>query len=486
MALNPLLWLGAAATGYLSAWPRYWTAAPTRTEFHASLESAATVVAVTMAAVVCFPAMREVAHIRRTVVPLGPVGRLLALSTAAVLIATVIMTAMALVDPLLRSAPLVGTLSPYAYPAPFLIATAGPLASIAVVAWTRTYAPLIVLSLAIPALLVYESTTVDLGLGTAVYQISRMTVLVERPFPFHGPAVTPLSGLQLAYTALAAALLVTVIAAARARPARRTALLASAAALLAGAAATVGYGRVAHSFDTAFPDTAIHGATADQCQVRDGITYCPLPGYEPWVDEWHGAIGPSLALLPEDARDGLPVLWQDGNAYNRDLEVPADRSVTVYEYLETRDPYMRATLVGSASLASLGLGEYVWDSCRGTGQSRFVVVSWLTSTAEGVPFDDRLEAAATLFSSFSPSLADLELLRALIDDVPRERMVDALAGHWDVLSTREGTTLELAELAGVSVSGNADTPATPTDWTRVFPELDPETHMVWGEGPDCV
>ena len=487
MAVNPLLWVGTALAVYNYAWPRYWVpAAPTLTEFHASLESTAAVVAVTMAAVVVFPAMREVGHSRRTVAALGPVGRLMAVSTAAVLLTTAIMAATALLDPLLRSAPAVGTLSPFAYPTPFLIATAGPLASVAVVAWTRSYMPLVALSLAVPALLLYQYSVVDLGLETAVYQISRLTDLAQSPFTIRGPAITQLAALQLAYTGLATALLIAVIAAARARPARRGALLAAAAALLAGVAGTVGYGRVVYPHDASFPDAAIHGAAAEQCEVRDGITYCPLPGYETWVDEWHGAIGPSLALLPEAARDDLPIVWQDGDSYNRDLDVPVDDSVAVYEYLETGEPYMRAALVGSASLATLGLGEYAWEWCQGTGQARFVVVAWLTSTAEGVPADARLEAATSLLSGFSPSLPDLELLRALIDDVPRDRTVDTLAERWVPLSTAEGTTRELAELVGVPVSGDADIPATPTDWTRVFPELDPEMHMTWGEGPACV
>ncbi|RKS07885.1 hypothetical protein DFP74_3571 [Nocardiopsis sp. Huas11] len=487
MAVNPLLWIGVTVAVFSYAWPSYWEpAAPTLTEYHASLEGTAAVIAVTTAAVVVFPVMREVGHSRRTVAALGPTGRLLAVSTAAVLLTTAIMAAAALLHPLMWSAPPAGTLSPYAHPTPFLIAGAGPLASIAVVAWTRSYMPLVALGLAVPALFLYQYSIVDLGLGTAVYQISRLTDLAQSPFTVRGPAVTPLAALQLTYTLLVTALLIAVIAAARSRPAQRRALLAAAAALLAGVAGTVGYGRLAYPHGTSFPDTAIHGATAQQCQVRDGITYCPLPGYEAWVDEWHDTIGPSLALLPEAARDDLPVIWQDGDSFNREMDVRLDDSVTMFEYLETGEPYMRASLVGSASLAALGLGEYAWEWCQGTGQSRFVIAAWLASTVQGVPATDRLEAAATLSSEYSPSLPDLVLLRALIEDVPRERMADTLAEHWVPLSTREGTTLELAELVGVSVTGNADVPAMPTDWVRVFPELDPEMHMVWSEGPTCV
>lgn len=486
MAVNPLLWPGAAVAAYLYAWPRYWVpAAPTLTEYHAGLEGASVMLGAAMAAVVCFPAMREAAHSRRTVAVLGPAGRLLALSTASVLLTTAVMGALALMDPFLRSAPPVGTLSPFSYPAPFLLAAAGPLGSIAVVAWTRTYAPLIALSLAVPALLLYRYSVVDLGLETAVYQISRVTDLAQRPFSFRSPAVTPLAALQLAYTGLTAALLLAVVAAARARPKRRGALLAAAAVLLAAVAGTIGYGRVTYPFGTTFPDEEIHGAAAEQCQVREGITYCPLPGYEPWVDEWHDAIGPSMALLPEAAHDDLPVVWQDGDSYNRDLDVPPDHSVTVYEYLETEQPYSRAITVGSAALATLGLGEYTWEWCRGTGQSRFVVVAWLTGTAHDVPAGDRIQAAATMLSTYSPSLADLELLRALIDDVPPERTSDALAQRWALLSTPEGTTLELAELVGVSLTGDADTRATAEQWRRVFPELDPEMYQTWGEVADC-
>jgi hypothetical protein len=486
MAANPLLWVGTAGTAYLYSWPRYWNPdAPTLTEYHANMEGSAALVAVTAAAVVCFPAMREAGHSRRTVAALGPTGRLLALGTASVLLTTAIMAALALVDPLLRSVPPAGTLSPYAYPLPFLLAATGPLASIAVVAWTRTYAPLVVLSLAVPALVLYQFSAVDLGLDNAVYQISRVTALVQRPFTVHGPSITPLAALQLAYSALAVALLVAVVAAVRARPARRRALLGAAAALLAGVVVTVGCGRAAYPYGTTIPLQAMHGAEGDQCQVREGITYCPLPGYEPWVDEWHGVLGPSLALLPEAARPDLPVVWQDGDSYVRAMDVPAERTVTVYEFLETGDPYARAVMVGSAGLATLGLGEYAWEWCEGTGEARFVVVAWLTSTAPDVPPAERLDAAAMMLSGFSPSPADLELLRALMDDVPRQRMVDTLEEGWDRLSTPTASTLELADLVGVSVSGNAHTPATADDWARVFPALDPDHYQAWGDSGRC-
>jgi hypothetical protein len=208
------------------------------------------------------------------------------------------------------------------------------------------------------------------------------------------------------------------------------------------------------------------------------------------VDDWHAIIGPALAQLPEAAREDPPLVWQDALEYDRELDVPADSNVVVYGVSDLRGAseeasHERSLLVGQAALAAMGMSETYWEMCRATGQSRVLVMAWLVGRTEGMSPTDRLDGVVLAMSEYYPSPGDLELARALVEDVPPERMAAVLEEHWDRLSSPAGSSAELAGLLDVTVAGHFDGAADNGDYARLFPEIDTAFYEPWGGDPAC-
>lgn len=43
------------------------------------------------------------------------------------------------------------------------------------------------------------------------------------------------------------------------------------------------------------------------CEEHDSVTYCPMPGYRGWVDNWERAVEPMLTSVPAEAIEGLEI-----------------------------------------------------------------------------------------------------------------------------------------------------------------------------------
>ncbi|WP_017572612.1 hypothetical protein [Nocardiopsis halotolerans] len=471
---NPLLVPGSVAGSFLFVYPLWSVPAVTWRSWYNDLTYSAIAVGAVMFALVAFPATREVRYAHRLVSPLGLKGRVLSLMTASVLVSTLLLGALAGLVYWLSGPPLPGTLSPPAHPAPFLVAAAGPLLSIALVAWTRSYVPVVVAVLAVPAYTLYGASMMASRLdGMARVDLARFAM---DPFHLHLPSVTGVAALYLVYLVLVVAVLVLLTLAARGHRAFRAVCLGTAAVLLAGVVGTVAHGRQTYARATPIPDSQVHGARGPSCQVRDGITYCPLPGYESWVEGWHGVLEPNLALLPEVPDERMPVVWQNSFSYNRDLEVPEDRDVMVHDYREGHQPHWRAQLVGDAARVALGVPDLYDSLCQGTNDARLMVVAWLLSTGDGMSRFEEREIIATSLFSYRPSPADLELSLALAE-LPVERVSEVLERNWERLSSSGGTSQEFAELLGVRLRETSARPASPEDWARLFPGHGYEHHL---------
>ncbi|OOC57172.1 hypothetical protein NOSIN_12160 [Nocardiopsis sinuspersici] len=475
---NPLLALGMAAGSYMIMDMGRATGVLTLESWHNRAGSIATVVGVVMFAVVTFPAMREARYSTALVSPLGRTSRLLSLMAASSLVSTVMVAVLAGLQYWMASPPLVGTLSPPAYPAPLLLAAAGPLLSITLVAWTRSYLPLVVVGLTMPVYALYGVSLLDNSLQSAAFRMQWAVRVTMQPFKVRAPSVTDVAAHYLVYAVLAVAVLVFLALAARGGRAFRAACLGTIAVLLACALLTVAHGRQTYTPLKPIADSQVYGAHGPSCQTREGITYCPLPGYEPWVDRWHETLAPAVDLLPEEAHGRLPVVWQDGSSYERDLDVPEDRSVMVYSYMNPGWTYWRAELVGGVVRSVLDLSSpYEPRRCRATDQSRVVIAAWLTTVGEGASRTERLDALTMGLDPYLPSPVDLEVARALVG-LPEERVGRVLEQHWDRLSSPGGRTRELAELLGLRVRAASGRPATSDDWRRLYP------HQPYGEVAD--
>jgi hypothetical protein len=466
---------------------RNWTDGTATLEgWYASANSAATAVGAVLFATVAFPAMREVRYSPRLVSPLGRTGRLLALMAASVLVSTVIVALWAGVDHWL-SPPLLGTLSPPAYPAPFLLAAAGPLLSIALVAWTRSYLPLVVALLALPAYWLYGVSTAGSGPPGVVLRVESAARAALDLFNVRAPSVTDVAAVYLVYSVLVVALLVFLALAGRGSAAHRAVCLGAVAVLLAATVGAVVHGRLAHPLRAPVPDSRVHGAQGPSCQSREGITYCPLPGFEPWVERWHGALGPAMDLLPEVTRERMPVVWQESFSYQRALDVPRDRDVMVYAYEGSWDPYWQTGLVGDAARVVLGVPDLYEAGCRGTGQARVLLAAWLAASVEGLSHYDRLDTVAMNLYPYHPSPVDLELSLAMAD-MAEERVSRVLERDWERLTDPRTGSRELARLLGVPLRESSTGPAVSRDWARLYPDHGYHTYEPgpgWHAQPVC-
>ncbi|OKI17271.1 hypothetical protein A6A08_08150 [Nocardiopsis sp. TSRI0078] len=486
---NPLLALGMAAGAYLLLDMSRATGVPTLESWYHRTGSIATVVGVMMFVVVTFPAMREARYSTALVSPLGRTSRLLSLMAASSLVSMVMVVVLAGLHYWWASPPLPGVLSPPAYPAPLLLAAAGPLLSIALVAWTRSYLPLVVVGLATPVYTLYGVSLLGSDLQNAAFRVEWAVRATMHPFKVRAPSVTDVAAHYLVYSVLALAVLVFLALAARGGRTLRAACLGTAAVLLAGAALTVAHGRQAHTPHTPIADSQVYGAHGPSCRVVEGITYCPLPGFDPWVDHWHETLAPAVDLLPAAAHGRLPVVWQDGSSYRRDLDVPEGRSVMVYGYMSPGWTYWRAELVGGVVRSVLDVpSPYEPRLCRATGQSRVVIAAWLTTVGEEASRTEKLDVLAMGLEPYLPSALDLEVARALTG-LPEERVGRVLEEHWERLSAPTGRTRELAELLGLRVREASGSPADSADWARLYPGQ-PHREIVDGTGwrtlPMCV
>ncbi|WP_150240786.1 hypothetical protein [Nocardiopsis quinghaiensis] len=466
---NPLPALGTAAGAYLLLDMGRATGMPTLEGWYSRVDSIATVVGVIMFVAAAFPAMREIRYSTALVSPLGRTSRLLSLMAASSLVSAAMVTVLAGLSYWWSSPPLPGALSPPAYPAPLLLAAAGPLLSITLVAWTRSYLPLVVVGLTAPVYVVYGVSLLESNLQNAAFRMEWAVRLTMHPFEVRAPSVTGVAAHYLVYAVLAVAVLVFLALAARERRALRAACLGTVTVLMAGAVLTVAHGRQTYTSLTPIADSRVYGAHGSPCQVKEGITYCPLPGFEPWVDHWHEALAPAVDLLPEAAHGRLPVVWQNGSSYERDLDVPEGGSVVVHSYMEPGGTYWRAEFVGDVSRSVLGLpSPYEPHRCRTTGQSRMVIATWLATAGEEIPRHEQLNILTMDLDPYLPSPVDLEVARALLG-LPEERVSPVLEQHWERLSAPEGRTRELAELLGLRLRETSDLPATSDDWARLYP-----------------
>ncbi|OLT28060.1 hypothetical protein BJF83_16185 [Nocardiopsis sp. CNR-923] len=483
--VQPFLYLGTAVSAALVYAAQAGYHRPSALDVANTTESAALAVAATMFAATTFPAVREARYSGSVVAPLGRTGRLLSLLVAAALVTVVCQAAVAVLCHLVADGPQLGAVSPYARAVPFALALAGPAASVAAAMWTRSYAQIIVPAVILPGYLLYLDTALASAGPQVVHRVQSLAVLSFDPFSNRSPSITVLSGLYLVYALLLVGLFVSVALTARPRRGAARGIAAGACAVLAaGALATPVYANAVYGWDHRFPDSALHGTTS--CEVREGITYCPLPGFEGLVDKWHDALGPPLALLPEEARDRFPVVWQDGESFTRDFEAPEGRGVVTYDLGLFEEPYFRPEIISGGARVVLGLPDAYAEPCWATGQARLPLMVWLTTVSSGDAAEPWAPNVNYQLTAFGPSKTDLVVAGALAE-LPDERVAEVLSAHWDTLSSPEGRTTDLAGLLDLPVPAGGDRLADADDWRRHDPwhYFDPEADLPPEDAGTC-
>lgn len=188
------------------------------------------------------------------------------------------------------------------------------------------------------------------------------------------------------------------------------------------------------------------------CQDRDGLTFCPRPGYQPWVARWAAALRPITSVVPPGALARVPELRQDLNG-----TLPQVWRTGVSE-------------TGPAGVVAHGAaGLEPGPVC---GQARTVVALWLTGRVAGLaesaprnwgPPPDEIRPGEGWHvypltedgrSAVVPGRlhgavygdADLVNARALLRDPAAAERVRA---HWAVLTDPATTTVRAAPLLGI-------------------------------------
>ncbi|MFD3687698.1 hypothetical protein ACFWTE_23135 [Nocardiopsis sp. NPDC058631] len=458
----------------------------TVSDLHDYMMTSALVVTLGLFASVSFPAVREVRYGRAPVGPLGRTGRYLAVGAGAALVGwTYTVALLALV--VWRSArPLAGLVDPLSHMMPFAAVLIGPAGAMVLVAWTRSHSPLLLVALAVPTYSLYSITAFDTAQNVEMVltRVQSLALMAVDPFPIHSPGVSVLVRLYAAYLVLTVLGLLALALAGTRRGASRAVALGASLVLLAGAGGTAGYGSTAYAWRTPVPDRLLYGADNSSCRTREGITYCPMPGYEPWVDQWHGVLGPVLTALPESAADDIPLVWQDSARFNRDPgDLPASR-VVVYDVRFTDEPWWRLDLLDGTARSLFGLAPPWVSACRADGQSRLLLAAWTAGLDTRADRADRLGRSGAFLGEYSPSQQDLKVLDALLE-LPEERVFAILQDHWEPLSSPRGRTEDLAELLDIPLRGSAHRSPTTADWDRLFPGSDLGYYATAPDGAAC-
>ncbi|MFI7639748.1 hypothetical protein [Nonomuraea sp. NPDC049400] len=123
------------------------------------------------------------------------------------------------------------------------------------------------------------------------------------------------------------------------------------------------------------------GPHAYRCTVRQGLTYCAFPGYEPWIPLWEQAVQPVVAALPAALRARAPQVRQMSPTWSF-----ADDSGVIRPSMSWGHPDQRRMLAEDVAFWATGL----YDSavrhfnpsqrtalCDVRGQARTVVAHWL-------------------------------------------------------------------------------------------------------------
>ncbi len=462
---SPAFFVGVPLVLLFLGWTVYIPSVPTANHLYNQASSDAMGIAAIMFAVTTFPALREVRHSADLALPLSSHTRLLSLSVAAVALTSMCTGFLVVLYVLRAPLPFSGVLSPYILVGVFVTSWFGPLAAVVAAVWVRSFAPLILFGMLVPAFALYSYTAMGSRADVLVTGVSWIVTSTMLPFQISNPGVTVLGLLYLVYSALLSAALISAAMVWKGSSrVLRPAPMGVSLLLVVAVLATIVHGNRTYTYETDFSIGQLHGVETASCRARDGVTYCPLPGYESWVDYWHATLSPTLARMPERERGRLLTVWQTGNNIRNDLHRdPPARSVIVDEYWDREHMYASEALAGDGAsvLVGLPLMFEVGFPCSGRGQSRLVVGAWLASAGEDLTRQERIGAANGMLLRFDPLPEDLALAHALVD-LPEDRVASVVDEHWDTVISPETRIGELAGLFGLPLPG---TPGFPEpDW----------------------
>ncbi|MFE9282913.1 hypothetical protein [Nocardiopsis alba] len=455
-------------------------ALPTLNDFFTDSVLKVAGVGAVMFAVTTFPALREVRHSHDLALPLSSALRLLSLTLASVTVTSVIMGSVAALYPLFAPVPPAGVFQPIALVGVILLSWYGPLSAVVSAVWTRSFMPLVAVGLLFPTYLLYTALALVTPADLVMEQMSRFMYLALSPLPFY-PDTFETALIYLTHTLLMVlCLTLLVLAARRGARLRRVACLGVVGLSLVGLVGLQAYANDVYVDPERSPSPLPRDLAAEGCVEIGRMTYCPLPGYEPWVEHWSTELTPVVARIPD--RAPLPVIWQANPTRRSDtLYTPPDGTAPVGEYWDPENPYHGMDLDSSVVAYSLGLPPYLYHLCSATGQARVVVGSWLVS--RGAVHEDastRFTAAEWFLMDYRPDLPDLSLAY-LLTRLPEERVAAVIEEHWETLTSPEADLDTLTELLDLPPADELPEP----DWEQAMIEPHELPYEMGEDTPLC-
>lgn len=199
------------------------------------------------------------------------------------------------------------------------------------------------------------------------------------------------------------------------------------------------------------------------CVTRAGVTYCPLDGYQPWVDRWAAAVEPVAAVLPAAHRRATV-----RQAVTRTGPAAGEGEARVGTEWRTGDGEARSAVGLGLQYAAYAVGLSPagtrfdgrgggtrLGACSAAGQARAVVALWAAGHAHagaaGVLRDGAFTGGAVQYDR-----ADVDLALRLRD---RPDTAALVARHWAGVLDPRTSSAELARLAGLPYEPAPSAPA---------------------------
>ncbi|MGW0197962.1 hypothetical protein [Nonomuraea sp. NPDC003201] len=206
------------------------------------------------------------------------------------------------------------------------------------------------------------------------------------------------------------------------------------------------------------------GPHAYRCTVRQGLTYCAFPGYEPWIPLWEQAVQPVVAALPAALRARAPQVRQMSPNWSF-----TDDSGVIRASMSWGHPDQRTMLAEDVAFWATGLYDSAAKHfspsrraalCDVRGQARTVVALWLIGHVSPPEARRQLHVDRNLgrLSGLDWGPAEIGYAKLLLASPGAREKVQA---NWDTLVKPTTTIDQALPLLGLDRTFNAPMGATP-------------------------